>query len=773
MRKCNLAFLPTLLVAIGMAGEARAADVDSTSPTVDLQLFHPSPGANNFFTTESGDINSHLGISAGLSINYARNPLAVQILEEDGGEKPIGAIVGYRVDANLMAAIGLFGYGDIGLVMPLTLQGGQDDNKFNSAGVDVGKSLKGFTQGDLRIVPKVRFLNLDGGLLSAAVVATVVVPSAGKTPYASENSVVVAPSVALSTRMTFLRAAINLGYRLRDRTRVEPIPNQVLLTVDDEVFFKAAVAFDLNMGEDSPLEIIGEIFGHTPAANAFAWNADSEIARRKQWARTSLEADIGVRWFLLEDIILTGGVGAGIMPQGYGQPAPRLFVGCVWYNGDSGAADGDMDGVPDSLDQCPEKKEDKDDFKDDDGCPEIDNDEDNVVDEDDQCPNDPEDKDGLADEDGCPETDVDEDGVLDENDQCQGDVEDKDGFEDENGCADLDNDEDGIADKVDKCPDEAEDVDNFEDIDGCPDIDNDGDGLPDLGDLCPNHAEDKDGVADDDGCPEDNDGDGIPDDLDKCPNKAEVYNGVDDEDGCPEKLRVKSLVTVTEEKIEIKEKIYFRTGSAKVMKKSFKLLDQVASVLKNYKHLKRVRIEGHTDSRGSAKRNLKLSQDRADSVRQYLIEQGVHPDRLVAEGFGPEKPISSNRSRRGREQNRRVEFVIAEQTPIGTDVSEGQPGPEPAVEMEGTLGEEGVEMEMDFGTEPTPPPAPEPPAPAPEAGSPDSLFEPEAEAKPEAEPEPEPEPEKPKGKGKKKRKGKGKGKKKEPKEEDVEIEFEF
>src|SRR5690606_37434799 len=100
--------------------------------------------------------------------------------------------------------------------------------------------------------------------------------------------------------------------------------------------------------------------------------------------------------------------------------------------------------------------------------------------------------------------------------------------------------------------------------------------------------------------------------------------------------KVKSLVSVTEEKIEIKEKIFFRTGRSSILPKSFNLLDQVVSVLKNYKHIRKVRIEGHTDSRGNKRRNMKLSQDRAQEVRRYLINKGIEPDRLEAVGYGPE-----------------------------------------------------------------------------------------------------------------------------------------
>jgi OmpA-OmpF porin, OOP family len=117
-----------------------------------------------------------------------------------------------------------------------------------------------------------------------------------------------------------------------------------------------------------------------------------------------------------------------------------------------------------------------------------DRDGDGVPDDVDECPDRPEDRDGFEDEDGCPDNDNDNDGLADGVDACPDDAEDKDGFEDEDGCPDEDNDGDGLADRVDQCPDAAEDRDGFQDDDGCPDEDNDGDGVPDASDQCPDQA---------------------------------------------------------------------------------------------------------------------------------------------------------------------------------------------------------------------------------------------------------------------------------------------
>ncbi|HNT29110.1 MAG TPA: OmpA family protein, partial [bacterium] len=190
-----------------------------------------------------------------------------------------------------------------------------------------------------------------------------------------------------------------------------------------------------------------------------------------------------------------------------------------------------------------------------------------------------------------------------------------------------DTDKDGLLDPDDKCPDEPEDKDQFEDTDGCPDPDND-----------------KDTVLDE---------------KDSCPNEEETLNGFMDEDGCPDKAPEKELekIVVTEKEIEIKDQVLFALNRADISSKSFAMLDEIASVLIANPKIK-IKIEGHTDNLGKPASNKKLSQDRADSVRSYLIRKGVAADRLTAEGFGQERPIADNATKTGREANRRVEFHI-------------------------------------------------------------------------------------------------------------------
>ncbi len=257
--------------------------------------------------------------------------------------------------------------------------------------------------------------------------------------------------------------------------------------------------------------------------------------------------------------------------------------------------------------------------------------------------------------------DTDKDGIMDAMDRCVREPEDLDNFQDEDGCPDPDNDADGLLDTVDRCPLQPEDEDGFQDGDGCADPDNDKDGILDVSDRCPNEPETNNGYQDEDGCPDsepilDTDGDGYNDDVDRCPYDAEDFDGVEDEDGCPDKR-----VVIEKNFIKITEKIYFEFGKAEIQQRSFSLVDEIAETVVDNPQLKKIRIEGHTDGVGSDVANLKLSQARADSVRDAISSRGVESSRLDAVGFGEMRPIDSNETDDGRAANRRVEFIIVDQ----------------------------------------------------------------------------------------------------------------
>lgn len=253
------------------------------------------------------------------------------------------------------------------------------------------------------------------------------------------------------------------------------------------------------------------------------------------------------------------------------------------------------------------------------------------------------------------DNDRDRDLILNERDKCPDSPEDRDGFEDEDGCPENDNDKDGILDVADHCPLTPEDKDGFEDEDGCPEEDNDKDGVFDVSDKCPNDPEDKDEFEDEDGCPDkDNDQDSILDPDDLCPNEPETKNGYADHDGCPDEEQIR----VVGDKILLDDSIHFRTNNAVIRPESYPLMKRLAKLLMDHPEYLKIEIQGHTDNRGDEKFNQKLSEDRAASVLEFLVERGVERDRLSSSGFGSSRPVSEEDTEHARYLNRRVELVI-------------------------------------------------------------------------------------------------------------------
>ncbi len=189
--------------------------------------------------------------------------------------------------------------------------------------------------------------------------------------------------------------------------------------------------------------------------------------------------------------------------------------------------------------------------------------------------------------------------------------------------------------------------------------DSDGDGVSDPQDKCPSVPEDIDGDTDSDGCPEadkDTDLDGVIDKHDDCPGAKETINGVDDDDGCPDTGDAR--VIYEDGELMILEDVQFEHGSSRVSDKSDSLLSQVALMIKANPQIKKVRVEGHTDSSGDSDVNQRLSEARAESVKNYLIRKGVAPERLESRGHGENRPKMKGDDAEASAKNRRVEFIV-------------------------------------------------------------------------------------------------------------------
>lgn len=259
----------------------------------------------------------------------------------------------------------------------------------------------------------------------------------------------------------------------------------------------------------------------------------------------------------------------------------------------------------------------------------VDTDRDGIYDQYDDCPDEP----GLPAFNGCPDNDG--DGIENSKDVCP----DTPGLVEFDGCPDSDGD--GTQDSKDACVNEPGSID----MNGCPD--SDGDGVADNVDSCKDVA----GPVANSGCPwPDTDGDTILDKDDKCPNTP----GLITNNGCPQPTK-----EIMEELNAVGAKVPFSLNAANLSEKVTRLLGIVQKIMEKYPTTS-FTIEGHTDTTGPKTFNQKLSENRANAVLNFLVTNGVSSERLSAVGFGEDKPLNPNNTRKGRESNRRVEFKVVE-----------------------------------------------------------------------------------------------------------------
>lgn len=537
------------------------------------------------------------------------------------GNDPEGAIVGHRFVAHAVGALGLGERFELFVQVPVVLVQRGDEPNLGAVQFE---DPSGASIASLRVGGSVRLLGEDRGPFQLGALAALAIPTGSDDQLSADQGVGAEGRVTLGYHLEKWTLGANAGVRYR------PSADYGTVRIGTEAPFTGGAYFRAT----EQLMALGELNGALTFRDKQAFKSEG----------TPLELLLGARFTTALKLVLTGAVGVGltqaagtpdvrvIMQAGYPPPRPPLAP-----------PDRDKDGILDDKDRCPDA---------------------------------PEDRDGFQDEDGCPDPDNDADGILDADDRCPLDAEDVDGFEDQDGCPDPDNDKDGILDAVDECPTAAEDTDGFQDNDGCPDLDNDQDSIPDKNDACVDDPEDFDGFEDQDGCPDkDNDKDGLLDPEDKCPNLP----GPKETKGCPSSIRI------DRSQIRILERIEFETKRAEIRPESLGIIDQVRSALEVNPQIRRIRIEGHTDSRGSDAVNLKLSQRRAEAVMKYLVDEGLNPARLEAKGWGEEHPLVANDGEANWQTNRRVEFHIVDPAPPGDEKSDKTQAPGTSNDVGGDL----------------------------------------------------------------------------------------
>jgi OmpA-OmpF porin, OOP family len=502
------------------------------------------------------DQGSYLG---SLLLDYNHGILALKL-----GDEKLGDLIPYRLDAHAMFAYQLHERLELAVDLPFTvLQGSNFDLlREQLPGFEGAEDVSSAGLGDVRVAPRFFLLDQSSAPVGLAVTTEVRLPTGKGDSFLGESGVLFAPRLAVERAFGPVRLIGNFGVRVRKDTQY------LNLFVGDEVTFGGGGIVSLpDFWRFTEVKALAEMHLATPTSSPFNFEEADSL-------KTPWEVMGGVRAQIAGPWGVQLGVGKGVGTEsGYGREAFRVFASLRYE---------------------------------------------------------------------VPGKDQDGDGIPDVRDACMGEAEDRDGFKDSDGCPDPDNDGDGIMDGVDQCRD-----------------------VP--------------GVAEYDGCP-DSDGDEIPDNEDHCPQEA----GPPENEGCPEDEP--QAVVVESDRLRISGNIQFETGSARIQKQSYKLLDEVATVLKTNPELGPVFIEGHTDNRGSRQLNLSLSKRRARAVLDYLVSKGIAANRLRSEGYGFERPVDTNDTALGRAKNRRVDFKLVrdeiqgpERTvPVGPENpngSTGQPAP--------------------------------------------------------------------------------------------------
>lgn len=574
---------------------------------LDVERFKPALTWDSFVVTEGSAIRPdwpndaiHLGAAA----NFSLNPLVVV--------GPGGQIEQRFVSRRLGADL----YAGTTVIEPLSIAVGVP--VFAAQAGDLDPNPAGF--GDVRLIPKVRILD-DRSAFGLALLTEVRLPTHSDDEFSGgARSPVFAPKLAIDHRFPFgFRVGGNAGVLLREGTQFQNV------RAASEFTYSAAAELHLG-GYYRPLALGADVHGGTGL-------------RELNYEELPLEAQTYVRVDLSDTVVFHGGPGFGVIP-GYGTPTLRVFAGIRWA---PTSHDADHDGIPDEEDRC------------------------RTV---------PEDRNGKEDLDGCP------DGNL-----FPATVE----VRDENGDSmtvpytiEIDGeDEQGRSGVDERLPPGRYPItvtaDGYEPAEATLVVTPEGENKVVM-DLTPLPAPPQLQiiVLDPDGEPLKTAKSRMDDQKDSAnnmgiiqleppPGKQQIWLRA--KGHVPVLIEVETepggeyTVEVTLEPIEItvgdddyiklSGAVHFDTGSAKLLPESHDILDEVATVLLENKGIRHVRVEGHTDSRGAADMNQKLSEARARSVVEYLVSVGIERERLDPQGFGETQPISEN-----DDENRRVEFVI-------------------------------------------------------------------------------------------------------------------
>jgi OmpA-OmpF porin, OOP family len=585
---------------------AFAAVLSLLVPTVaSAQTPEPGFALNRFQPAERG--SDWFGVDALDLRGHGRFALGVvgdyahkPLVIYDTAGNEVSAVVSDQLALHVGGAVVLFDRLRLGVSLPLFVVNEGTPGELRGRTYRLDE---GFAVGDLRLSADVRLFGSYDSPFTIALGAAVHAPTGDRAAFTSDGKARIVPRLAAAGQIGPFVYGAHAGVDVRlleDDFGEQPFGN--------ELVFGAAAGVKFL---DGAILLGPELLGRTVLGE--------DVAFKKR--ATPLELIFGAHFRIADAWQIGVGGGPGF-ERALGSPQYRLLA-VLGYRSPGAAPpprDRDGDGIFDIVDACPDQRGIPSPEPTIHGCP--DGDGDGIVDVRDACPTEP----GVAHPDPA-----------------------------KNGCpAPKDSDGDGIIDAADACPQVPGSASPDPKKNGCPDRDRDG--IVDPLDACP----DEPGVADPDpgknGCPADRDRDGIPDAQDACPDQPGDRDPNPAKNGCPK-------VVVEAKEIKILERIEFDTGRDTIKPESEPVLEAVRRALADNPDIRKIVVEGHTDSRGNDSYNLRLSRARAIAVVTWLVTRGIDKARLEPQGFGETRPIDSNGSVEGRQRNRRVQFMIRERTP--------------------------------------------------------------------------------------------------------------
>ncbi|MFO0576445.1 MAG: OmpA family protein [Polyangia bacterium] len=631
-----------------LTGLVSSADAQTagTNRGFELNRYEPTAAGEWSFAVDHPWYSSLRYFAGGITLNYAHNPLVLGQRSPAGDYSVLRPIIEHRLMGHVDVAGSFADRVLVGFSLPVVLM----ERGNSEAGV---RPIDTAALGDPRIGARFRLLGQPyGSAFSLSLGLDLWIPlnstrsgDGTSQEQVGETGVRLLPKLMMGGLSHSVMWSFSLGFMYRPVQSIGNIPPLNGNTVGSELQLGFGVKY---ASLANRLAIGPEVLLSTGMAGFTAF--------RVGW--TSLEALLGVQYNIarLIQLGIAGGVGALREP---GTPDGRVLLRLAYAPmGPAPPKDRDRDGIPDAQDACPEEAGGRTETPATNGCPAAppapaDRDGDGVLDAQDLCPGEPAGSRPDPQKPGCPLRDADGDGVADAEDQCPGEAAGARPDPQKPGCPLRDSDGDGVFDREDQCPGEAAGAHPDPQRPGCPDKDSDHDGIYDGQDSCKEVPAGLNPDPQKPGCPlPDRDLDQIPDRTDACPDKAGSPSPDPKRNGCP------GLVEVKAGQIVILQQVFFATGKDEILKKSFPLLDSIVHTLRTIPAIKKIEIEGHTDNKGAADKNIDLSARRARSVQRYLTDHGIAAERLVANGYGPNRPIAENTTEKGRAKNRRVDFRI-------------------------------------------------------------------------------------------------------------------